>query len=118
MPTVHLSLPDGTYRELKRRAGELGIQVTDLIKLYIKMGLDKGFTGGGVDDKALVHLSNRIERLEREYRMKLTMLEGRYRQVEEMLSYILERVEGLEDLVSEARSMGKLVGKQVYEETA
>lgn len=118
MPTVHLSLPDNTYRELKKRAGELGIQVTDLIKLYIKLGLDKGFTSsGGEDPQLIAHISSKLERIERDYKMKMTMLEGKYRQVEEMLAYILERVESLEDLVTSTRSISKVVGKPgLYEE--
>ena len=118
MPTVHLSLPDATYRELKRRAGEMGIQVTDLIKLYIKIGLDRGFSTSNKEDSEVVaHLASRMEKIEREYRMKMTILEGKYRQLEEMLTYILERVDSIEDLITSARSMSKVVERPaVYEE--
>ena len=102
MPTVHLSLPEQTYRELKERAGELGIQITDLVKLYIKMGLEKGFTSRGGDEafQAVATLSRKVDRLERDYRVKFTLLEGKYRQIEEALNYIIERVELLEEAIA------------------
>ncbi|WP_048087631.1 hypothetical protein [Metallosphaera yellowstonensis] len=40
MPTVHLSIPEWMYDELKRKAEDMGIQVTDLVKFYIKNGLE------------------------------------------------------------------------------
>lgn len=117
MPTVHLSLPDNTYRELKKRAGDMGIQVTDLIKLYIKLGLEKGFASRGSEDQAVVmELASKIDRIEKDVRRKYMMLEGRYRHMEEMINYILERLESLEDLVSEARSVGKLIEAKRVEE--
>jgi len=51
MPTVHLALPEGVYNELKNRAAELGIQVTDLIKLYIKIGLDRSYGTSQADNE-------------------------------------------------------------------
>ncbi len=102
MPTVHLSLPEQVYRRLKERAAELGIQVTDLIKIYITQGLNGGITGprGGASDRVL---AERVERLEKELRIKTMMLEGRYKELEEYIRYVLERVEMLEDLVEEVR---------------
>lgn len=41
MPTIHLSLPESLYEELKRKAEDLGVQVTDLVKFYIREGLEE-----------------------------------------------------------------------------
>ncbi|MCE4611678.1 MAG: hypothetical protein F7B17_06895 [Desulfurococcales archaeon] len=105
MPTVHLSLPEQTYRELKERASQLGIQVTDLIKIYIRMGLEKGFAAREArDDEALAAVSRKVDKLEREVRIKMTMVEGRYRQLEEALNFLIERVEMLEEAIAEVRA--------------
>jgi len=101
LPTVHLSLPEQTYRDLRERAAELGIQVTDLIKIYINQGLNGVYARrGGGEDKVL---AERVERLERELKVKTMLLEGRYKEVQEMIQYVLERIEMLEDLVEEIR---------------
>ncbi len=99
MPTVHLSLPDSVYRKLKERAGELGIQVTDLIKIYIKNGLEGSIFRSRELDSIEI-LAKRIENVEKEFRTKTIMLEGRYREVMEILNYIIERVEQLEDILA------------------
>lgn len=104
MPTVHLALPEGIYNELKSRAAELGIQVTDLIKLYIKMGLDRSYGVGQHDDETLAAISRRVEKLEREFRLKITVTEGRMRELEETLKYIIERLETLEETLSERKA--------------
>ena len=105
MPTVHLSLPEQTYRELKERASQLGIQVTDLIKIYIRMGLERGFASREArDDEALAAVSRKVDKLEREVRIKMTMVEGRYRQLEEALNFLIERVEMLEEAIAEVRA--------------
>ncbi|GBF08888.1 hypothetical protein apy_06130 [Aeropyrum pernix] len=101
MPTVHLSLPDSVYNELKKRAAELGVQVTDIIKFYIKMGLNKGFAAESNEEstKTILALSRKLDKLEKDYRMKLTLLEGKYRQMEDAITYLIERVEILEETV-------------------
>jgi len=108
MPTVHLSLPDAVYRKLKERAGELGIQVTDLIKIYIKNGLE-GSLFRSRESESIEILAKRIEGVEKEFKTKTIMLEGRYREVMEILNYIIERVEQLEDILatSSRRSLYK-----------
>lgn len=103
MPTVHLALPESIYNELKERANEMGIQVTDLIKLYIRMGL-----GGGLSRsegaEAVNELSKRLEKLEKEQKVKVMLLEGKLRQIEDTLSYIIEQIELLEEAVAHQRS--------------
>ncbi len=103
MPTVHLALPDSLYSELKARAAELGIQVTDLIKLYIKMGLDKSFNPQG-DKELIATIARKVEKLEKELRLKYTINEGKLKEFDETLKYIIERLEMLEDAVSEYKS--------------
>ncbi|MEM0372949.1 MAG: hypothetical protein QXV69_04665 [Sulfolobaceae archaeon] len=46
MPTIHLSLPEKMYEELRRKAEEWGMQITDLVKMFIKKGLE-----GELEDK-------------------------------------------------------------------
>jgi hypothetical protein len=103
MPTVHLSLPDSVYRKLKERATELGIQVTDLIKIYIKNGLD-GVHVNRRDSEDIGVLARKVENLERELRAKTILLEGRYREITEILNYVMERIEQLEDLLELSKS--------------
>lgn len=105
MPTVHLSLSDALYKQLKDKSDEIGIQVTDLIKLYIKMGLQGGLANRQSDSEAVVvNLSNRLDRVERDLRLKVTMMEGRYRQLEETLEYLLQRLDALEDLIGDVKA--------------
>lgn len=103
MPTVHLALPESMYNELRERANEMGIQVTDLIKLYIRMGLGRGFSSGG-EAEAINELSKRLDRVEKEHKLKSMMMEGKLRQIEDTLSYIIERIEMLEEAMVQQRS--------------
>lgn len=116
MPTVHLSLPSETYEELKKRAGQLGIQITDLIKLYIKLGIERGFTAQRpLDESQILELSKRLDVVDREVRIRLTRLEGKYREVDETLSYIIERIELLEDIVSGLRTRRRVEEAEMLE---
>ncbi len=111
LPTVHLSLPEATYAKLKERAAEMGVQVTDLIKFFIKHGLEKGFTQGNTNSEladAVVKLSKRMDKLERDTRIKVTMIEGRYREIESTLAYIIERLETLEEIMASEINARKL----------
>lgn len=47
MPTIHLSLPEQLYSELKKRSEEMGIQMTDLVKVMIRNALE-----GSVEDSS------------------------------------------------------------------
>ncbi len=111
LPTVHLSLPEATYAKLKERAAEMGVQVTDLIKFFIKHGLEKGFTQDNTSNEladAVMRLSKRVDRLERDTRIKVTMMEGKYREIESTLAYIIERLETLEELIADEVNARKL----------
>lgn len=113
MPTVHLALPESIYNELKSRAAELGIQVTDLIKLYIKMGLDKSYGLGSGDSEVIASLSRKVDKLERELRVKITIIDGKVRELDETLRYIIERLEILEEVLSEYKAK-RLAEKGTY----
>ncbi|MCE4605722.1 MAG: hypothetical protein F7B59_00095 [Desulfurococcales archaeon] len=99
MPTVHLSIPDKVYAELKEKAAEMGIQVTDVIKLYIKQGLAYGLNQGGGELEALKEATRRMDVLETEVKHKLNMLEGRYYELMEQITYLFKRINLLQELV-------------------
>ncbi|MEB2792438.1 MAG: hypothetical protein G5Z42_02580 [Caldisphaeraceae archaeon] len=109
MPTVHLSLSDAMYRELKSKSDEIGIQVTDLIKLYIKTGLQGGFINRNEDSIIITNISNRLDKVEKDVRVKMTLIEGKYRQVEEALDYLIQRIDSLEDMITEYRTKKKIL---------
>ena len=107
MPTVHISIPSKMYEELKKKAAEIGIQVTDLIKLYIRQGLQNGLMpisfaspeemkapigGSGEELKAL-------KRTIQELRREIINLKGKYHETMEFYKYLNERIDTLEEMV-------------------
>jgi len=85
LPTIHLSLPESLYEELKRRAEDLGVQVTDLVKFYIREGLERK---EGEEEK---EKDKRYEKLEE----TVAYLEAKVAQldmlVEELVQKLLEK---------------------------
>jgi predicted nuclease with TOPRIM domain len=114
MPTVHLSVPDRVYEQLKEKAAELGIQVTDLIKLYINQGVKYGLTHGGGYLEALKEASKRMDVLETEVKHKLNVLEGRYYELMEQITYLFKRINLLQELVE---SRTPVISKENIEKT-
>ncbi|MEM0341045.1 MAG: hypothetical protein QXN05_01975 [Acidilobaceae archaeon] len=113
MPTVHLALPEILYNELKKRASDMGIQITDLIKLYIRLGLDGALSQPPkVEDEVLTSLSLKVDKLEKEFKLKSTMLEGKIREFEETIKFVIERLESLEEAVVTGR-YGGIVQKRI-----
>lgn len=104
MPTVHVSLPDPIYRELRRRAAELGIQITDLVRIYIKEVLE-GACSRSASDEAFSGLAEKIDTLEKQLKAEIIRLRGKQRELEELFQYVLERMEMIEDMI-EARARG------------
>ncbi|BFH73603.1 hypothetical protein SJAV_15470 [Sulfurisphaera javensis] len=90
MPTIHLSLPESLYEELKRKAEDLGVQITDLVKFYIRQGLE-----------------------EKENKKK-EETEDRYEKLEESVAYLEAKVAQLDTLVEEL--VQKLLEKESEEE--
>lgn len=105
MPTVHVSLPDPIYRELKRRAAELGIQITDLVRIYIKEVLE-GACSRSASDEAVSGLVEKIDALEKQLKAEIIRLRGKQRELEELFQYVLERMELIEDMI-EAKARGR-----------
>ncbi|MCE4617559.1 MAG: hypothetical protein F7C32_03130 [Desulfurococcales archaeon] len=114
MPTVHLSVPDRIYSQLKQKAAEMGIQVTDLIKLYINEGLKHGF-GFGIEkasiDEALSEFRKEIEDMKKE----LITLKGRYHELYEIYRNMFHRTELLREII-ESR-LGPVDAEKAYAKT-
>ena len=94
IPTVHISLPEKLYAELKRVARDMGIQITDLIKLFIKTGLDGGLYG---QEGAYSRLSPELER-------DVTYLKGRVFVIDRILREVLNKIDELERRIEEIES--------------
>ncbi|MGC8573671.1 MAG: hypothetical protein C0172_01810 [Caldisphaera sp.] len=116
MPTVHLSISDQMYSELKNKSDEIGIQITDLIKLYIKTGLQGGFSNKNEDNIIIANISNRLDKVEKDVRVKMTLLEGKYRQIEETMDYLIQRIDSLEDLLTEYKTKRKVIQQSEEQE--
>ncbi len=99
MPTVHLSMPDKLYRELKEAAESYGIQVTDLIKIIVKANLalakNGKITGGAVGEE-VSNVKERLEKLESEFTEEKQRIECMIRSFVKMLKSLEERVDELE----------------------
>ena len=100
LPTIHLSLPEWIYEELKRKADEMGVQITDLVKFYIKMGLEgslnsRGKKGEDDDDK--------YSKLEE----SVIYLEARMSQLEAIISELMRKIEEEEDEKEEVEILNK-----------
>ena len=96
MPTVHLSLPEAVYKELKEVAESMGIQITDLIKVLIRDGLKRIREGNDFIAASSRNKYNVPEDLED----RLAYIEGKIHILSELLDSTLHRLERLESLVS------------------
>lgn len=97
IPTVHLSVPENLYRELKGRAEELGIQITDLIKVYIMLGLKNEL---GINSSNIRSTNEDLSDLS----SRLVYIEGRLNQVMKVLENVIIKLTELEDRVEELES--------------
>jgi len=112
LPTVHLSLPEPVYRELKERAERLGVQVTDLIKFLIKQGLEqlqeeerkKALSLVSSFEEELTKIKETLMDMQEFMEKKLTYIEGRIYQFQELLKHMSRKVKELEDEVEELKS--------------
>ncbi len=103
MPTVHLSLPEKVYSELKLKAAEMGIQVTDLIKIFIQMGLRKELLvpGSKYSNKEIDFIAKKLDEIDKRTKMTLMRMEGKIRQLEEMFLYLHERMDNMDDILAQ-----------------
>ncbi len=94
IPTVHLSLPERLHAELKEVAASMGIQITDLIKMFIKEGLH------GDLRPVETPLNSRMKGYEEE----ITYLKGKIFVLESILQEVLSKSEELEKRIRELES--------------
>jgi hypothetical protein len=88
LPTIHLSLPEWIYDELKRKAEEMGVQITDLVKFFIRRGIEGDFKENVEGEK----LSERVEKLEEE----VAFLSAKVAQMDSILFELMKKVKLLE----------------------
>ncbi len=106
MPTIHLSVPERMYRELKREAEKLGIQVTDLVKMFIKQGLDnirrneireeEQYSSAKIDQVLKL-----IEQLRNDIEARFAYIEGRIYQLNEVVKHVTRKIEEIEGIGEE-----------------
>ncbi len=109
MPTVHLSLPEQVYRELKEYASEMGVQTTDLIKMFIREGLEKlrrereerMRRSMQRNTELLLEILRRIEELEKRFGERLDAIEGDIHMLKATVRNMKKRLSRLEDVVEE-----------------
>jgi hypothetical protein len=84
VPTIHLSLPEWMYDELKRKAEELGIQMTDLAKMYIKDGVEGNTKQESNEDKG-------------KYEESIAFLEAKVAQLDAIVYELLKKMQMMEE---------------------
>ncbi len=111
IPTVHISLPEKLYSRLKRIASDMGIQITDLIKMFIKAGLD----GGSIlsNNSNTVANSANISKMEKE----LSYLKGRVYIMDLVIKDLQTKIEELERRIEEIESPDVLFNIRKYSES-
>ena len=90
---MHLSIPDKLYEELRTIASGMGIQITDLIKMFIKQGLHG----------SLKPVSLPAHKLQ-DYESELTYLKGKLFIMEQLMNELQVRNEELERRIRELES--------------
>jgi len=83
------------YEELRRVAASMGIQITDLIKMYIRLGLQDSLSSSGRSE---------LERSIKEVASRLTYLEGKVALVDETLREVMRRIHEVEERLKELES--------------
>ncbi|ARM75118.1 hypothetical protein [Acidianus manzaensis] len=88
MPTIHLSLPESMYEELRKKADDMGIQITDLVKFYIRQGIEE-------------KENNKDNTRNSEYEESIAFLEAKVAQLDAMVSELVKKLKDLEDVEDE-----------------
>jgi len=107
--TVHLTLRESIHEKLREYAAEMGVSVTDLIKMFIQEGLkrlekeraERLRRKNAEATEMLVRLVAKIESLEKIVEEKFTIIEGDLYRLRTTVNSLRKRVEELEDLVEE-----------------
>jgi len=109
VPTVHLSLPEAVYSELKEYANEMGVQITDLIRMMISDGLKKLREERAArmrkqqeeTTKVLMEVLQRLEELQNRLEEYQAFVEGELYRLNKNMESLKKRVSKLEDMVDE-----------------
>jgi len=107
LPTVHLSLPDRLYREIRQYAEEMGVQITDIIKYMIREGIEKYREEKRKREReekateALLQVLHEIDVLRKELREQQTFIEGELYRLSQVVQNIKKRISKLEDIVED-----------------
>jgi len=109
IPTVHISLPERVYSELKRIASDMGIQLTDLIKMFIKMGLNGNIVSPQGNGQVTTPLISKLER-------DIAYLKGRIYVIDNVLRDLQLRIEEIERRLEEIESPDILLNMRKYGE--
>ena len=117
MPTIHLSVPEKVYEELRRRAEEMGIQITDLVRIAIKEcivnnGMPRRAASRAASEEAVEALAKKVDALERSVKLQVMRLKGKQKELEDFLQYVLERLEMIEDMLGSQRRPTVLAGDE------
>ncbi|MGC8674869.1 hypothetical protein [Fervidicoccus sp.] len=105
MPTVHLSISDKLYDELREIAEEYGIQITDLIKVFIKNNLKAARRGtlspDNEDTEKLEELEEKIEQISSQIIQLNKFTERQLKIQNSMIKALEEKVSNLELIIDE-----------------
>lgn len=101
MPTIHLSVPESLYRELKEVAEKYDIQVTDLVKIFIRSNIKLAKMGvlspSSTDStEKLEELERRLDQVERALNTKLELYESLIKAISKMIYKLEEKFENIE----------------------
>lgn len=108
VPTVHLSLPETLYNDLREVAAELGIQITDLIKIMIREGIEA--RRAVIQERrrkqeeateALIQILEKIEKLQQQLEEYQAYVEGELYRMSQKVGSLSKRLTKLEDIVEE-----------------
>ena len=110
MPTLHLSLPESIYNELKEYASEMGVSITDLVRMMVREGLEKLRRERAERvrrreeqlTQMMIQIMESIEQLRKELQEFRTYTEGELYRLNSVVSKLKKRVDRIEDEV-EAR---------------
>ena len=109
IPTVHLSLPESVYRELRKEAEQLGIQITDLIKVMIRESLERRKAQNNFRNNNGNATSSTDKNLLEEILGRLYYLEGMLTTLSETVKFLSFKIEELEASSSEELGLEPIV---------
>ncbi len=97
MPTIHLSVPEKVYRELKEAAEVYGIQITDLVKVFIRNNIEAAKKG---KLHSALSSSDELEKLVEKQGFLENLVKDQGREVERQVRIIMSMLRALEDRLS------------------